>query len=65
MVEPTGVYMNDPNLTDRKFPGNPTRSYRSNAPLRIVGELTGWTGHSPDVIQAMKDGIKGREPIDD
>jgi tetratricopeptide (TPR) repeat protein len=42
IVEPTGTYENDPNVTDKKFPGNPTRSYRSHAPLRIVGELTDW-----------------------
>jgi len=65
LVEPTGPFMDDPNLTDKKFPGNPTRSYRSQEPLRVVGELLDWQGHSPEEIQAMKDGIAGLEPIDD
>ena len=57
--------MDDPNLTDKKFPGNPTKSYRSREPLRIVAELLEWQGHSAEEIQAMKDGIAGKEPIDD
>jgi Rifampin ADP-ribosyl transferase len=57
IVEPTGPSENDPNLTERKFPGNPTRSYRSRDPLRIVGEVTGWTGHPPEQVQAMKDHV--------
>jgi hypothetical protein len=57
IVEPTGPIEDDPNLTDKKFPGNPTKSYRSRDPLRIVGEVAGWQGHSPDQLQAMKDGI--------
>lgn len=65
VVEPTGAFMDDPNLTDRKFPGNPTKSYRSQQPLRVVSELLEWQGHSPEQIQAMKDGIAGKEPIDD
>lgn len=56
-VEPTGVIEDDPNVTDKKFPGNPTRSYRTRAPVRIVGELTGWTGHTREQVQAMKDGL--------
>jgi len=64
-VEPTGSIMDDPNLTDKKFPGNPTKSYRSREPLRVTGEVTDWRGHSPETIQAMKDAIKGLEPIDD
>ncbi|MHB1313277.1 MAG: NAD(+)--rifampin ADP-ribosyltransferase [Gemmatimonadaceae bacterium] len=64
-VEPTGEFMDDPNLTDKKFRGNPTKSYRSREPLRVVGELPDWPGHSPEEIQAMKDGIAGKEPIDD
>ena len=47
----------DPNLTDKRFPGNPTRSYRTRAPLRIAGELTEWEGHAPEQLQAMKDGL--------
>lgn len=70
IVEPTGPIEDDPNLTDKKFPGNPTRSFRTRAPLRVVGELTGWKGHSPEQLQAMKDGIarlaaQGIEAIED
>ena len=65
VVEPTGSFMDDPNLTDRKYPGNPTKSYRSREPLRVVCEHLEWQGHSPQAIQAMKDGIAGLEPIDD
>lgn len=54
IVQPTGDWFDDPNLTDKKFPGNPTRSYRSRAPLRIVGEVESWTPHAPDVLAAMK-----------
>jgi hypothetical protein len=43
VVEPTGTFENDPNVTDKKFPGNPTRSYRSSAPIKVVGEITHWT----------------------
>jgi hypothetical protein len=65
MVEPTGPIMDDPNLTDKRYPGNPTKSYRSREPLRVTGEVTDWQGHSPEAVQAMKDGIRGLEPIDD
>ncbi|MFJ6069604.1 NAD(+)--rifampin ADP-ribosyltransferase [Streptomyces sp. NPDC093065] len=54
-VEPTGEFENDPNVTDRKFPGNPTRSYRSREPIRIVGEVTGWTRQTPEALQAWRD----------
>jgi len=64
-VEPTGPIEDDPNLTNTRFPGNPTKSYRSREPLRVTGEVTDWQGHSPEQITAMKDGIKGLEPIDD
>ncbi len=69
-VEPTGPIMDDPNLTDKKYPGNPTKSYRSRQPLRVVGEITEWQGHSPERLQAMKDHIErlrqlGVEAIDD
>ncbi len=57
IVEPTGPFEDDPNLTDKKFPGNPTASYRSRDPLRIVGEVAEWQGHKPEQLQAMKDGI--------
>lgn len=56
-VEPTGAYEDDPNLTDKKFPGNITASYRSLEPLRVTGEVEQWTGHEPEQIQAMKDGL--------
>ncbi len=59
LVEPTGAFEDDPNVTDKRFPGNPTQSFRSREPLRIVGELTDWVGHSPEKLQAMLDGIKG------
>jgi hypothetical protein len=65
VVEPIGSFMDDPNLTDRKYPGNPTRSYRSRDPLRVVREQLNWQGHSAAVILAMKDGIAGLQPIDD
>ena len=54
VVEPTGELEDDPNLTDKKFPGNPMRSYRSRQPLRIVGELVDWVGHSPEKLEAMR-----------
>lgn len=54
-VEPTGPIENDPNLTDKKFPGNPTRSYRTKHPLRVVGEVLDWQGHSPEVLKNMRD----------
>lgn len=57
VVEPTGPYEDDPNVTDKKFPGNPTQSYRSREPLRVVRELTGWAGHPPQQLRAMLDGI--------
>ena len=57
IVEPTGPLEDDPNLTDKKFPGNPTRSYRTRHPIRVTGELTSWKGHSPEQLQAMRDGL--------
>lgn len=57
LVEPTGAFEDDPNVTDKKFPGNPTRSYRSREPLLVVGELTGWEAFSADEVQRMKDGL--------
>jgi rifampin ADP-ribosylating transferase len=69
-VEPTGQFEDDPNLTNKKFPGNPTRSYRSRAPLRVTGELANWQGHSPEQLKAMKEGVEavrqtGDAQIDD
>ena len=57
-VEPTGSIEDDPNLTDKKFPGNPTRSYRSRDPLQVVGELADWKGHSADQLMAMREHLK-------
>jgi hypothetical protein len=55
VVEPTGAFEDDPNVTDKKFPGNPTRSYRSREPLRIVGEVTYWTRQTPEALRAWRD----------
>ena len=57
LVEPTGPVEDDPDLTDRKFPGNPTMSYRSTHPFRVVGEVGVWEGHPPDQVTAMRDGL--------
>src|SRR3954453_5854329 len=54
-VEPTGPFEDDPNLTDKRFPGNPTRSYRTREPLRVVGEVLDWEPHPPEVLQHMRD----------
>jgi len=58
VVEPTGDFEDDPNLTDKKFPGNPTKSYRSKCSLRIVAEVTKWEGHSLEVLNNMKENLK-------
>ena len=55
VVEPTGPFEDDPNVTDKRFPGNPTRSYRTTEPLKIVGEVTDWTRQSPEALQAWRD----------
>ncbi len=55
VVEPTGPFEDDPNVTDKRFPGNPTRSYRSRAPLRIVGEVSDWTRQTPEALRAWRD----------
>lgn len=57
IVEPTGEFEDDPNLTDKKFPGNPTRSYRTCFPLKVIGEISEWKGHSPEVLKNMKDNL--------
>lgn len=57
VVEPTGPIEDDPNLRDKKFPGNPTLSYRSRDPLRVIAEVTNWQGHSPEQLRQMKDGL--------
>jgi|SRR5215471_12950354 len=69
-VKPTGPIEDDPNLTDRKYPGNPTKSYRSRDPLRVTGEVTDWKGHSPEELKTMKDHLErlkrlGVEAIED
>ncbi|MBI5517104.1 MAG: NAD(+)--rifampin ADP-ribosyltransferase [Deltaproteobacteria bacterium] len=69
VVEPVGAIEDDPNLTNKKFPGNPTRSYRSREPIRVIGEVVDWPGHSPEELKAMNDGLErlkqqGVEPID-
>jgi hypothetical protein len=57
VVEPTEHIEDDPNLTNKKFPGNPTLSYRSRDPLRVIAEVTNWQGHPPEQLQKMKDGV--------
>ena len=69
-VEPTGPIEDDPNLTDKKYPGNPTKSYRSRDPLRVTGEVTDWKGHSAQELKVMKDNLErlkqlGIEAIED
>ncbi len=61
IVEPTGPFDDDPNLTDKKFPGNITASYRSTEPLRVVGEVEDWVGHSPEQLQQMRDNLARRQ----
>jgi hypothetical protein len=58
IVEPTGLIEDDPNLTDKRFPGNPTKSYRSREPLRVIGEVLEWTGHSPERLREMLDHLE-------
>lgn len=70
IVEPSGPFEDDPNLTDKKFSGNPTRSYRTRDPLRIIGEVADWPGHSAEQLKAMHDGLailkaRGIEAIED
>ena len=70
IVEPTGPIEDDPNLTDKKFPGNPTKSYRSKHPFKVIGEVAEWQGHSPEQLKTMKDNLEllkqqGIEAIED
>lgn len=58
LVEATGPIEDDPNLTDKKFPGNPTKSYRSQHPFKVVGEVTVWQSHAPEQLKAMKDAVQ-------
>ena len=69
IVEPTGPIVDDPNLTNQKFPGNPTQSYRTREPLRVTGEVSEWQGHTPERLKEMKDFLarlkaEGVEAID-
>lgn len=66
IVEPTGMFEDDPNLTDKRFPGNMTASYRSTEPLRITGEVQDWVGHSREQLQQMRDNLArmGQEGTD-
>ncbi|MEO7215971.1 NAD(+)--rifampin ADP-ribosyltransferase [Mucilaginibacter sp.] len=61
IVEPTGSFENDPNVTDKKFPGNPTRSYRSQAPLKIVGEVTDWVRQTPEELEKWREKLAALE----
>ena len=63
IVEPTGPFEDDPNLTDKKFPGNPTKSYRTRAALRVIGEVTQWQGHAPEKLQHMRDRLAELERL--
>ena len=65
IVEPTGPFEDDPNLTNKKFRGNPTKSFRSREPLRVTGEIADWQGHAAEAIQAMKDGLKRLQQLGD
>jgi rifampin ADP-ribosylating transferase len=58
IVEPTGEFENDPNVTDKKFPGNPTRSYRSKLPLKIISELKSWESYDSEFIQQLRNHIE-------
>jgi rifampin ADP-ribosylating transferase len=67
VVEPMGEFEDDPNVTNKKFPGNPTQSFRSRDPLRVVGELVDWVGHSPEKLGVMRGSVqrKGTGQIED
>jgi hypothetical protein len=58
IVEPMGPFVDDPNLTDKRFPGNPSKSYRSKEPVRVIGEVKEWQGHPPETLKAMKDSLE-------
>ncbi len=58
VVVPTGEFEDDPNVTDKKFPGNPTQSFRSREPLRVVGEIVEWVAHSPEKLAALRAGLQ-------
>jgi rifampin ADP-ribosylating transferase len=56
-VEPLGPFEDDPNVTNKRFPGNPTQSYRTRSPLRVVGEVADWKGHDAEALKGMLDGL--------
>ncbi len=58
VVEPMGEFEDDPNVTNKKLPGNPTQSFRSREPLRVIGELVDWVGHSPEKLQVMRSAVQ-------
>jgi rifampin ADP-ribosylating transferase len=58
IVEPSGEFEDDPNVTNKRFAGNPTQSFRSRQPLRVLGELVDWLGHSPEQLKSMRDGLE-------
>lgn len=62
VVEPTGSFENDPNVTDKKFPGNPTRSYRSSAPLKVIGEIAHWTRLTPEALDGWRERLTALRP---
>jgi hypothetical protein len=63
IVEPTGPTEDDPNLTDKKYPGNPTKSYRSRHALRVTGEVMDWPGHPPEQLKTMRDNVERRRQL--
>ena len=70
VVEPLGPFEDDPNVTDKKFPGNPTQSFRNREPLRVVGEVDDWVGHAPEAVESMRAGAaealrRGPDAIED
>ena len=70
IVEPTGAFEDDPNVTDKKFPGNPTQSFRSVDPIRVIGEVLDWVGHPPAALDAMRERVaaalrRGASAIED
>lgn len=63
LVEPTGPIENDPNLTDKKYPGNPTRSYRTQHPLKVIREKFDWQGHAPEILEQMKKNLEALKTL--
>jgi rifampin ADP-ribosylating transferase len=65
IVEPSGEFEDDPNVTNKRYAGNPTQSFRSRQPLRVVGELVDWLGHSPEQLKTMRDGLEAMKERDE